>query len=136
VASSSEAILFYLKMDLPEIYHSKINELLTTIDLVEETVAQIQKDFALFGITIHFSGNIQTAYNEMLEQLSGQIMELIVNDYSRLLSVLYQIDLNDRDIQKAHIELPEYSIPEITAHQIIVRELKKVLTRRYFKSHP
>ena len=101
---------------------------------MEETVAQIIKDFALFGITISFSGNVNDAYNEMLGQLSMQIASLIMDDYSRLLSVLYQIDVSDREIQKSHLELPDYTIAEITSHQIIVRELKKVLTRRYFKS--
>jgi hypothetical protein len=122
-------------MILPEVPNKNVNSLLTTNDLVEETVAQIIKDFALFGITIDFSGDTSNAYYEMLGQLSNQMGTLLVDNYSKLLSVLYQIDINEREIEKSHGELPDYTIPEILSHQIIVRELKKVLTRRYFKTH-
>jgi hypothetical protein len=51
-----------------------------------------------------------------------------------LLSALYQVDITDREIYKAEQELPHYSHVEIIAHQVIVRDLKKVLLRRYFKA--
>ncbi|NJK98457.1 MAG: hypothetical protein HC905_29225 [Bacteroidales bacterium] len=70
----------------------------------------------------------------MHHQLINQIETLLDRDFSRLLAVLYQVDISDKEIAKTAQELPEYSHVEVIAHQIIVRDLKKVLTRHYFKA--
>jgi hypothetical protein len=67
-------------------------------------------------------------------QLIDQISLLLERNYELLLSVLYQVDITDREIDRATHELPHYNQVEIIAHQVIVRDLKKVLLRRYFKS--
>jgi hypothetical protein len=121
-------------MGLPEIKHNNISEYLTKTDIVQKTAEQIMKDFSMFGLTITFSGNTEQAYTELHHQLTLQVTALLENDYGRLLSVLYQVDISEKDIQKTHIELAHYSYPEIISHQILVRDLKKVLTREYFKS--
>lgn len=93
------------------------------------------KDFGMFGIKITFSGDTLNAYFELHNQLVCQIDSLLDRDYSRLLAVLYQVDISEKDIAKSAEELPEYNQIEIIAHQIIVRDLKKVLTRHYFKAN-
>ncbi len=124
-------------MDLPNIQNSNIAEYLNKEDVIRETAAQIMKDFALFGIKITFSGKIESAYNELLEQLVHQISSLLENDDKILLSVLYQVDISEKDLGRTKQDFPNYNQVEVIAHQIIVRDLKKVLTRRYFKSkHP
>ena len=120
-------------MPLPKIQNNNVASFLNTPQLVQETASQIMKDFGLFSISITFSGNIENAYNELHEQLVQQIGILLVNDYQKLLSVLYQVDISNRDIEKTAEELPHYNEFEVIAHQIIVRDLKKVLTRYYFK---
>lgn len=121
-------------MQLPKIHKSNIAELLNEKILVQETAEQIMKDFGLFGLTITFSGNTATAYNELFQQLKIQIETLVNSNYQKLLSVLYQVDITDKEIANTQAEIPEYSHIEIIAHQIIVRDLKKVLTRHYFKN--
>ncbi len=121
-------------MQLPKIHKSNIAELLNEKILVQETAEQIMKDFGLFGLTITFSGNTATAYNELFQQLKIQIESLVNSNYQKLLSVLYQVDITDKEIANTQAEIPEYSHIEIIAHQIIVRDLKKVLTRHYFKN--
>jgi len=121
-------------MNLPEIHRNNISSLLNSEEIVHETAQQIMKDFALFGLEITFSGNTSEAYQELHKQLVYQITGLLDHDYPRLLSVLYQVDITDKEIAKTVIELPEYTHVEVVAHQIIVRDLKKVLTRRHFKS--
>jgi hypothetical protein len=101
---------------------------------VIETAQQIMKDFGLFGIEITFSAPVDEAYQELHSQLVYQIERLYVNDYSRLLSVLYQVDITDKQIARSAEELPQYSAVEVIAHEVIVRDLKKVLLRRYFKN--
>jgi hypothetical protein len=117
----------------PNVSNSNVATLLNKNDLVLETVQQIVKDFALFGIEITFSGDVNNAYQELMEQLTKQISGLLDADYQRLLSVLYQVDISDRDIAKTSQEMPGLSHLEVISHQVIVRDLKKVLLRRYFK---
>jgi hypothetical protein len=120
-------------MSLPDVKNSNVSQLLNQENIVIETIAQIMKDFGLFGVTITFSGDIRNAYTEMHQQLVSQVETLLDRDYSRLLAVLYQVDISDKEIARTAQELPDYNHVEVVAHQIIVRDLKKVLTRRYFK---
>ncbi|NJO69248.1 MAG: hypothetical protein HC830_08180 [Bacteroidetes bacterium] len=56
----------------------------------------------LFGIIITFSGDTANAYNELHHQLINQIETLLDRDFSRLLAVLYQVDISDKEIAKPH----------------------------------
>jgi len=122
-------------MDLPQVSNSNVSGLLNRAEIVQETAAQIMKDFGMFGVEITFSGDTNNAYNELHQQLIDQISLLLERNYELLLSVLYQVDITDSEIAKATRELPHYNQVEIIAHQVIVRDLKKVLLRRYFKNH-
>lgn len=120
-------------MKLPEINNRSINELLDTAEIVQQTAEQIMKDFGMFGVEITYSGNTGGAYNELHSQLVAQITALMERRSELLWSVLYQVDISDRAIRKAEEELPHYTYIEVIAHEVIARELKKVLLRRYFK---
>lgn len=121
-------------MDLPQVSNNNVSGFFTEAEIVQETAEQIMKDFGMFGVEITFSGDTSQAYNELHHQLINQISLLLERNYELLLSVLYQVDITDREIAKATRELPHYNQVEIIAHQVIVRDLKKVLLRRYFKS--
>lgn len=121
-------------MSLPDIRNDNVASFLNSADIVRETAEQIMKDFGLFGVTITFSGNTSEAYYELHHQLIDQIGVLLDRDYGKLLSILYQVDITDKEIMRTAQELPEYNHVEVIAHQIIVRDLKKVLTRHYFRS--
>jgi hypothetical protein len=121
-------------MNLPQISNSNVSGFFTEAEIVQETAEQIMKDFGMFGVEITFSGDTSQAYNELHHQLIDQISLLLERNYELLLSVLYQVDITDREIAKATRELPHYNQVEIIAHQVIVRDLKKVLLRRYFKT--
>ena len=120
-------------MPLPQVNNTNVSGFLTQKEIVQQTAEQIIKDFGMFGVEITFSGNTLTAYDELHHQLIDQISLLVGRNYDLLLSVLYQVDITDREINKAEQELPHYNHIEIIAHQVIVRDLKKVLLRRYFK---
>jgi len=120
-------------MHLPEVSNQNVEFLLNREEIVRQTADQIMKDFGMFGVEITFSGNTENAYHELHSQLSDQITDLFERKYDLLLSVLYQVDISDRDIRKTRLELPDYTDVEVVAHQVIVRDLKKVLLRRYFK---
>ena len=121
-------------MDFPKVNNNNVINLLDKEGVVKETAEQIMKDFGMFGVEITFSGDTTQAYKELHDQLINQITYLVERNYDLLLSVLYQVDITEREIAIAERELPHYSHIEIIAHQVIVRDLKKVLLRRYFKN--
>jgi len=123
-------------MNLPDLHNNNIASFLDKEDIVRETAEQIMKDFGMFGIEITFSGNTENAYHELHEQLVNQISLSLERDYSRLMAALYQVDITEQEIAEAEIELPQYNQLEVLAHQVIFRDLKKVLFRRYYKSNP
>lgn len=121
-------------MPLPQISNYNVSSFLNQADIVRETAEQIMKDFGMFGVEITFSGNVENAYNELHQQLIHEISVLIERNYELLLSVLYQVDITEKEIARAERDLPHYNHVEIVAHQVIARDLKKVLLRRYFKA--
>lgn len=123
-----------MNLGLPQVSNSNVSGLFTEAEIVQETAEQIMKDFGMFGVEITFSGDTNNAYNELHQQLIGQISLLLERNYELLLSVLYQVDITDSEIAKTTRELPHYNQVEIIAHQVIVRDLKKVLLRRYFRN--
>lgn len=122
-------------MELPQVRNDNVKGFLDRAEIVRETAQQIMKDFGMFGVEITFSGDVLNAYEELHRQLVEQISVLIQNNYDKLLSVLYQVDITEREITQTEHDLPHYNHVEIIAHQVIARELKKVLWRRYFKSN-
>jgi hypothetical protein len=125
-------------MNLPEITHQNIAQLLNKEAIIHETIAQIQKDFGMYSIEISFDGNIETAYEQLMNKLGAEITNLLAKDKNKLQSILYRIDLSEMIIKNA-IRLSlgtdtTTNSTQIIAHEIIVRELKKVLTRNYFKN--
>ncbi|MBI9066972.1 MAG: hypothetical protein JEZ09_06745 [Salinivirgaceae bacterium] len=120
-------------MKLPDVNRKNVQLQLNEVEIIEETIQQIMKDFGMFGMDIVFSGDIENAYFEIFNQVVYQIEDLFRISSSRLLAVLYQIDISNEQIEKAHNITPDSTLQEVVAEQIIQRELKKVLTRRYFK---
>jgi len=97
------------------------------------TAEQVRKDFAMFGMEVQFSGNVNFAYEELFDQLRVYIEHLLSSDSEKLMSLLYQIDLSEKELSKNDPHLKFETIPEIVTHKILERELKKVLIRTYFK---
>jgi hypothetical protein len=120
-------------MALPQLDNRNLISYLNRDDIVFETAQQIMKDFGMFGIEITFSGDIDNAYHELHLQLVRHVEHLLSHNSDKLYSVLYQVDISDRGFARTAIDFPQYNHVEVIAHQIIFRDLQKVLTRRYFK---
>ncbi|OFX26861.1 MAG: hypothetical protein A2041_14260 [Bacteroidetes bacterium GWA2_31_9b] len=97
------------------------------------TAQQVKKDFAMFGMQVDFSGNVNFAYQELFDQLKIYIDDLLNTNCEKLKSLLYQIDLSEKEIANSDSEIHFSSISELITHKILERELKKVLIRTYFK---
>ncbi len=100
-----------------------IQPYLTDLDILNQTVEQIQKDFSFFSLAVTFSGNRETAYNELCEQIHPHMKRLLETNYEQLLSVLYRIDIPEQQITHNAQHLTDL---------IIKRCLQKVVLRKLF----
>lgn len=103
-------------------------------EIIHQTAEQIIRDFGRFGVEIIFSGDTGMAYQELFHQLDRNISHLIEDDFGKLYALLYQIDISESSIVARKREFPQHPDSEILTELIIHRELKKVLTRNYFKA--
>lgn len=108
----------------------------TETEVIRQTVAQVIKDFTMFGMDLQFTGNTGLAYQEMFAQLTDFVAHMLEVDSHRLSALLYQVDLGENKIMESCAQHPDWSLPEVIAELIIHRELKKVLIRNYFKNNP
>ena len=97
------------------------------------TAEQVRKDFVMFGMEVNFSGDVNFAYEELFYQLLSHIENLLSTDSEKLMSLLYQIDLSEKELAKNDPNFQFETVPELITHKILERELKKVLIRTYFK---
>lgn len=102
--------------------------------IIQETAAQVMKDFARFGMDIRFPETLEYAYDSLFEQLKIKLAGLLQRDPEKLSSLLYHIDLDERKMRKSIADgLNEH---ERLSEMILEREFIKVLTRHYLKNHP
>ena len=122
------------KMNNLELSKSALIKALDSKEIVAETIAQIRKDLGMFGFDLSSNQNQETTYDYLLTQLTKIVRRLFHEDKQKLFPILYRIDITEKDIALAGTKLPDYDLQEIVADQIIMRELKKVIIRRYYKA--
>lgn len=119
-------------MSFPVLGESEIEDYRTQEEIIRLTAEQVIRDFALFGLEISFSGNVITAYNELFEQLESVILDLLNSDYRKLLSLLYHIDISEKELNRKLADRSD--IPsDLVTEMILDRELKKVIIRKFYK---
>jgi hypothetical protein len=101
------------------------------LDIIEKTAAQIQKDFRVFNLEISFSGNPETAYDELFQEVHRHIQHLWNKNQESLWNVLYRIDLDEEKALKT-LHLEEEPTEKLS-DMILQRELKKVIIREFYK---
>ena len=72
--------------------------------------------------------------NELQQKLTAFINELIVNDFQRLITILYRIDVDEKKLKRILLENAGTDAGEIIATLIIEREIQKLETRKQFGS--
>ena len=72
--------------------------------------------------------------NELQERLTAFINELIVNDFQRLITILYRVDVDEKKLKRILKENIWTDAGEIIANLIIEREIQKIETRKQFGS--
>jgi hypothetical protein len=102
-------------------------------DLLQEVVNQLIKDFGIFGMEIHFSGNPALAYSELFGQVNKHLEVLARYSQQKYISLLYRIDLNEQQIGKALSLHPEEPFSATVTDLILIRELQKVVLRNWYR---
>jgi hypothetical protein len=123
-------------VNLPDLKNLSIEPYRNREEVIRQVAAQIEKDFDQFGLEVNFSGEIKNAYEELFSQLNEHLSKLLDRDYHRLILLLYQIDVSENQIIRTELNFPDVPKSELLAELIILRELKKVLIRNYFKENP
>jgi len=102
-------------------------------DLIEKVVKQIQKDFEWFSLDIIFSNNPNISpYQELFQQILPLVDEMLNEDYPKLLSILYRIDIDEEFINRKLKEISNADTDEVITDLIIKRELQKVIIKEIY----
>ena len=110
---------------------SDIERYQRSIDLLQEVVAQLNKDFQLNGFDVEFSGKVESAYQELTDQLVPVIEYMLENQAERFWNLLYSIDLKESKVKNVLFGEDTNSIQLLT-DLILKRELQKVVIRFFY----
>lgn len=90
-----------------------------------ELIKQLQNELAIdMAETI--------SYSELHAQLSAHINTLIKNDFEKLVSYLYRIDVSEQKLKSLLQQNPGEDAGNIIATLIIERQQQKIKTRQQF----
>ncbi len=123
-------------MNLPEYKNIEVSKYRDKVEILSQVAAQIEKDFYQFGFEVKFSGEPADAYNELFVRINEHVAFMLSQDYHRLVLLLCQIDLSEKEINRNELNYPNVDKHQLLSEMIIQRELKKVLVRNYFKENP
>lgn len=116
---------------LPKLTHDSLKPWFDKPALINDCVAQVQKDLAMYGIHLFYSGTHTDAYAELFAQLQPQIEKLLQSN-TKLMEILYRVDVSEKalkDLDPTHEPL-SHAITRL----ILWRELQKVVTRFLLRS--
>jgi hypothetical protein len=119
-------------MDLP-LSPSDYQRYEQSVWLLEKVVAQINKDFRLQGFDVGFSGEGETAYQELTDQLKPVVEYMLENQTEKFWNLVYGIDLSEAKVRRILFGKDEEidAIQELT-DLILKRELQKVVIRLHY----
>jgi len=100
--------------------------------IVDQVALQTQKDFQLYDEKIEFTGNQDTAYEELFDQIKPIIFRMLELDSTRFFSLLYAIDVDEKKVRALLLGDEEVDVAIELTHLILERELLKVATRKLF----
>lgn len=102
---------------------------MTSRDL-ETGLALVRKDFNLDSSELGLEGQELTK-EKFIQKLSSLVAYLMEKDFSRLLQILYRIDISEEQL-KAALTPGQVMPSDLIAQMIFDREMQKVETRKRF----
>ncbi len=101
-------------------------------EYLEETVVQLEKDFLMVGINFDIIKPVKN-YTQLFEFTSYLVNALNEKDPTRILNLLYRIDLSEEKVKET-MQVTELTFNEMLAELIVKRELYKVVLRKKYSS--
>ncbi|MFT5723892.1 MAG: hypothetical protein ACI9JN_001009 [Bacteroidia bacterium] len=98
-------------------------------DLLQEVVAQLNKDFGSNLIDIQWDSDKHNPYHDFIFQVKRELGRLLKSEKSTLMSILYRVDVFESKLRVVWTLDHEDQIKKLT-ELILNRELQKVLTRK------
>ncbi|MDP4264720.1 MAG: hypothetical protein Q8941_19490 [Bacteroidota bacterium] len=68
-----------------------------------------------------------------VNQLIEKINDLLVNDFDKLISILYRMDVSEKKIKQLLKDNPAEDAAKLIASLVIERQAEKIKSRRQFK---
>lgn len=96
--------------------------------MADDTLRQVEKDFALHGITLHLSF-LKEDYQSLVQELANALEEITFAESGKLPSILYQIDLNESELVRSIPDLNPLETYRFLADKILRRCFEKVYWR-------
>lgn len=109
-----------------------IQHYLNDSELLQLCIEQIQKDFQEAEIQIDKPEQMAMAYSDLHAQIKNAVTALEKRSNSRLMQLLYRIDISENQIKHSARQFPEENFESRIAHLIIRRELQKVIIRKTY----
>ena len=122
-----------MSLSIPKL--NELQEYYNRQDLLKKVVEQIQKDFNWFSLEVKFANKPElSAYQELYQQILPLIEEMLNDDYIKLMSMLYRIDIDEDFLNRKLKETPNADTDEVITDLIIKRELQKVIIKQMYSS--
>lgn len=96
-----------------------------------DTVKLIVQELEKFQVDIVLQEN---NYEQLLKGLSQKINLLITNDFSRLISILYRLDISEKKLSYQLAQLKGTNAGDIIANLIVERQLQKIKSRQALRT--
>lgn len=103
-------------------------------EMLVPVTAQLEKDFLSTGLDWDNTLNNTTTYPELFQKLLPAITRLIDQKFEQFAQLLYRVDISEAQVNKAGQLYPEKNFPELATELLILRELHKVIIRKYYRS--
>jgi hypothetical protein len=75
---------------------------------------------------------VTASQQELMQQLSSYINNLISHDFQKLVVILYRVDVNEKKLMELLASNIGTNAGDIIAHLIIERQLEKIKSRQAF----
>ena len=105
--------------DTPDHWHSQ---------MADDTLRQVEKDFALHGVTLHLKF-LKEDYPSLVLELADALEDIAFAESGKLPGILYQIDLDETELVRSIPDLDPAETYSFLADKILRRCFEKVYWR-------
>ncbi|MBL7933634.1 MAG: hypothetical protein JNL60_17155 [Bacteroidia bacterium] len=113
---------------------SDIKTFLLKEQLFDLFKSQLKKDFEGAGLNGDFADALPADFTLLCKELEQQLVSLSKKSSSALSSLLYRIDINERQLNSYQLKQRQESFEKVLAEVIVKRILQKVILRKKFGS--